>query len=257
MEQTTTQERIDRPQEKPASPGRNRVLEYIANHPAVVLSGIIASVLGLLVTLYFAFWPIIQKRELTYSVQPVRTPLVEVNNPPDIAVFYKQERISGDLTAAQVMICNSGLEPIKHEDILSPIALSVPGARIIEHSFSRRPFDGSGFHLDTNLSSGQLMIDWKILEQGENPIIQIIYTGKRDLPIVLTGRVVGQQKPRLISWPTDRGNLISLLRRIGFDVLGVICSLLACSYYLSWVFGLLRRRLGGLRRRLSEKGVRP
>jgi hypothetical protein len=109
--------------------------------------------------------------------------------------------MAGDLTAAQVMIWNRGREPIRHEDILRPIILAVSNAPIIERSFSREPLAGSDFQLDTNLSAGQLSMDWKILERGDTPIIQIVYAGKRDLPILLDGRIVGQQGPKQLPWP--------------------------------------------------------
>jgi hypothetical protein len=157
--------------------------------------------LASIAALALGIWPIVPKRVLIYSVQPVRTAIVQVNQASDITLFYKGKRINGDLTAAQIMIGNSGKEPIEDKDILVPITLVVSNAEILERSFSAAPLAGTDFILSTNLASGRLEMNWRILERGDTPIIQILYAGKRDLPIVLEGRIKGQTTPKQVSWP--------------------------------------------------------
>jgi hypothetical protein len=44
-------------------------------------------------------------------------------------------------------------------------------------------------------------LSWKILERGDNPVIQVVYAGKRDAPITLEGRIKGQQSIKQVAWP--------------------------------------------------------
>jgi hypothetical protein len=181
------------------------ILRLIAEHPLAVLIGIIASVLGVIVSVYFGVWPVFPKRELTYSIQPIRTAIVEVNSQSGIGVTYKGQPVNKDISAAQITVYNAGAEPIRREDIISPIELVVSNGIIVERSFSAPPLPGTEFQLATNLVSGRLALDWKILEKGDKAVIQIVYLGKRDLPIILQGRIVGQVAPKqVILTPVNR-----------------------------------------------------
>lgn len=200
---------------------RNWLLRFFSNHPTLGVLGALGSIASI-IALPYTIWPQVPKRELTYCIQPIRTTLVEVNQKSDIAVTYKGTPISGDLTAAQIMIGNAGSEPIRREDIVTPIVLSVSNASIIETSLSTPPLRGTEFRVDTSLASGHLGMDWKILEKGDNPVIQIVYSGKRDLPIVLTGRIVGQAYPKEILWPTTGKG--SFWARLGWGVCGLCFS---------------------------------
>ena len=92
------------------------------SHPIVGILGSVASVVGLVLAVYFYFLST-RARDLTYHIHPVRTPIVQSTLASDIAVTFKGSPIKGDLTAAQVAVWNRGKEPIRAEDILKPIFL--------------------------------------------------------------------------------------------------------------------------------------
>jgi hypothetical protein len=176
-------------------------------HPIVGPLGVLgalASIIAVPLAFIFWCWPVTPKRELTYAIQPVRAAIVQVNRQSDIVVTYKGQRITGDLCAAQVMIANAGAEPIEYADILGPVALVVSNAAVIECNTNIPAKDGTDFLVETNIASGRINLSWKILEQGDNPVVQILYAGQRNAPIVLEGRVKGQGPIKQVAWPESK-----------------------------------------------------
>jgi hypothetical protein len=176
-----------------------RNYRYVVDHWIVFLimfAGAVASI-------YFGFWPKSPHRELTYAIQPVRTAIVQVNQASDIGVTYKGKPIRGDLSAAQIMIGNAGQEGIEASDIVTPITLVISNAEILECSFGTPALQGTQFILATNLPTNHLNMQWKLLEKGDNPVIQIVYAGNRNASISLEGRIKGQGALKQVSWPND------------------------------------------------------
>jgi hypothetical protein len=180
-----------------------KAADWITRNPYIVLTAFAVGILGGLASIYFGFWPKSPHRELTYAIQPIRTAFVQVNHPSEITVLYKGKPIKGDLSAAQIMVGNSGQEGIEAGDIAVPIALVISNAEILECSFGRPALQGTEFTLSTNLPANRLNMQWKLLEKGDNPVIQIVYAGNRDAAITLEGRIKGQSAPRQVSWPND------------------------------------------------------
>ena len=173
-------------------------------HPLVGPIGVVgalASIIAIPLAIVFRIRPTVPKPELTYAIQPVRTAIVQVNRTSDIGVTYKRKPIHGDLTAAQIMIANAGKEPIEAKDVLVPITLVVSNAEILEYSFSTPPLAGTAFSLGANLPTNRLSMSWKVLEHGDNPVIQILYAGERNAPIMLEGRIQGQPALKEVKWP--------------------------------------------------------
>jgi hypothetical protein len=98
------------------------------------------------------------------------------------------------------MIINAGKEAIEANDIITPITLIVSNAVLLEWSFSTPALAGTEFTMPImamvtttrDLSYSSLPLSWKILERGDNPIIQVVYGGRPNAPIVLEGRIKGQ-----------------------------------------------------------------
>lgn len=170
-------------------------------HPVVGPLGVlgaIASIVAIPLAIALWIWPTVPKRELTYAIQPVRTSIVQVNRQSDIAVTYRGTPIIGDLTAAQVMIANAGDLPIEESDILSPLVLVISNATYVETSMSVQAKQGTVF-LPIPIKEG-VHLNWKTLERGDSPVIQILYAGKRDAPITLEGRIKGQNSIKQVAW---------------------------------------------------------
>jgi hypothetical protein len=199
-----------------------RSFEYFSKHPIVFLIGLA----GAIASIYFGFWPKYPHRELTYAIQPVRTAIVQVNQKSDIVVTYKGKPVVGDLEAAQIMIANAGQEPIERNDILSPLALVVSNATIVERSLSVPAKIGTEFTLSTNLGTPRLSLDWKVLERGDNPVIQVLYAGERNASIALEGRTKGQEKPTIVAWPSA-GKIPRVAQLMLSACAGMMFSLLA------------------------------
>lgn len=201
----TTEQRTVAPE-----PKRNVVLHWISTHPfgvCVAFLGALASMVALMLA-FFPWW-VAPKRNLSYCINPIRTPIVQSAKTSDVSVSYKGRPVSGNVTAAQIAIWNAGREPIKAEDILTPILLSTPTnapiLEIISINISRNVI---GLILtSTNPPSSIIGLGWKILEHNDGALIQIVYAGATETPINLEGTIVGQQSPRLTSASAEKMSL--------------------------------------------------
>ncbi len=190
------------------------ITQFISKHPVAIFIGFlgaIASIIAVPLAIWFGVWPTLPKRELTYAIQPVRTAIARVSQPSDITIIYKGTAITGDLIAAQVRISNAGKEPIEGNDILSPVSLVVSNAKIVECSISVPAKQGTEFVIHSNVAVplDRTNLSWKILERGDNPVIQVLYAGKAESPIYLVGRIKGQDAIMQTSWPS-----VGMKRRI-------------------------------------------
>src|SRR6266702_8515767 len=112
---------------------QNKFLHFISTHPFGVCVAFIASLAtigGIPLSIYL--YNAVPRRELTYCIYPVRTSIVQSTNISDVTVSYKGHQINGNVSAAQVAIWNAGREPIRPDDILSPIILSIPDSEILD-----------------------------------------------------------------------------------------------------------------------------
>jgi hypothetical protein len=129
-------------------------------------------------------------------------------------VSYRGTRIEGNLTAAQIAIWNAGREPIKREDILMPITLRTADTCRIFDVIMSKTNAADEFKVKlagTDMATGKLGMDWKILERNEGALIQIVYAGAPEASITLDGRVIGQTEPRQKKRSIPPNSLILLL----------------------------------------------
>lgn len=171
-------------------------MQFFTAHPLfglICFLGSTASIIALL----FAVCPWITspKRDLVYCVNPIRTPIVQSVETSDVSLSYKGRLVSGNVTVAQVAIWNAGREPIRSEDILSPIILRTPdNAAMLEVKPLKITREVIGFSLAaTNNPSSAAQLGWKILERNDGVLLQITYAGIVTAPIKLEGTIVGQQ----------------------------------------------------------------
>ena len=204
---------------------KNKVLRFFSNHPLLGLLGALGSVASLVALPYTIFTP---KRALTFAINSPRTPIVQLARTSNISVSYNGTVVNKDVTAAQIAIWNAGREPIRGEDILTPIVLrTADNAPILELSAGTN--EVTKFDVDpTKMFQGQLRIGWRILEHNDGAVIQIIYVGKPDLPIVLDGAIIGQRHALQLSDRSKRltryeemGNLFASVCGVGIGLVVV------------------------------------
>ena len=165
------------------------VFHVITAHPLFNFTGWLCTVVGLI-----AFFITLEKRELTFEVNPVRTAVVQSDASSEIKIIYQGKEVTGDITACQVAIWNAGKQSVKKENILEPITITLTNCQILEATIHRRSRDVCGTALDlANIQEGKIKINWGILEKNDGCAIQLIYAGPRNQPIQISGTIEGQK----------------------------------------------------------------
>ena len=156
--------------------------------------GSVANLISIPLAIYF--WLETKEfRNLSFSVNPVRTAIVKADQTSKLSVSYDGKQIHSDITACQVGIWNQGKHAIEKADILEPITIYTEnGTPILEVSIRRTSRDLTKFSLDTNdLANGRIVVSWSILEQGDGASIQFTYAGGPETNILIEGTIKGQK----------------------------------------------------------------
>ena len=179
----------------------DKILSFF-RQPLVGILGSIASFISIPLAFYF-YLASIREPLLTYYVHPVRVPVVQTGKMSDVKVLFKDAPIQGDLTVAQIEIWNSGKAPIKTDEILTPILIqtenSVP---ILEVSLLKVSRPLTEISLDeSRLTSGIVGVHWRILEQYDACVLQILYSGPGSVRISVAGDIEGQKRIQEVTYP--------------------------------------------------------
>ena len=163
--------------------------------------GILVGLVGIAVAVYFGLTSR-RRRELLFSVNPVRTKVVTSGQATDLKVSYRDEPLGDtDVTAVQLAIWNAGYESIKKGHIRKEIVVTTkPQVRILEASV-RTGSPDTGFNLLDSTDSkvqGRVPVSWEILERNEGASIQLLYLGTSEVDILVEGLIEGQGHPKQI-----------------------------------------------------------
>jgi len=179
-------------------------LTRFLSHPIAGASGWAATILALLLSIYFYFVPQ-RHRELSFEVHPSKTVIVKAGQLSRLTTSLDGKAVTTDLTATQVAFWNEGNEPIKSEHILSPLMVHVeaPILDVVVIKQSR-----TIVHLDidkTQAAKGDLSIRWNILEQGDGAALQLIFGGGVATAVTASATIEEQPTIKIVepSIPSD------------------------------------------------------
>lgn len=173
-------------------PTQNRLMRFFSTNPLVGVIGAAASVISipLAIFLYFSGQ---QTRDLAALVHPIRTSVVRLGQASKLSVKFEDRLIDSDVTAVQIAVWNRGGLAIRPTNVLKPVAIAMPGHRILEATIKKQTRDVVNFRLDpTNLAEGRVPLNWDILEQDDGAVIQLIYEGDDTSDITFEGVLEGQ-----------------------------------------------------------------
>lgn len=165
------------------------------SNPYLGLLGLIVSVAGLFFGVY-AYHASQQYSELKYAISPDKSVLIDSNKASDFEITFSGQKIDSDVTSTTITIWNDGKKSIRPENILEPIILKVgEGISILEAKIIKSSRNTINLTLDNSKNrEGIVMPSWKIFEHKDGGVIQIIYAGSHDTPIVMSGVIEGKKE---------------------------------------------------------------
>ena len=197
------------------------------SNPIVSMIGWAATVLSLFLGIYF-YIQSIKKRDLVYFVNPAQAVVVKTGEASNLHVSYGDRELKSDVTAAQVAIWNRGNESVRPENILEPVTIHTsPSVQILEARIRKKSRDVVDDSLDqTRLSEGIVGVKWKIFEQGDGVVIQLVYAGSPSTQIKVSGVIEGQSEIRELKEPGSEKNKegikkpdVEMRNEIGFFII--------------------------------------
>lgn len=180
---------------------RGSVLAFFAN-PWVGIAGSIASVVGLILAVYF-YVASTSSPDVVYYINPARAVVVKQGTASRLGVQFDNRSLTEDVTAAQIAIWNNGDQTVRPAAVLSPVAIRTdPRVAILEASVRKTSRDVVQLQLDqSRLTQGEVLISWNVLEGGDGGVLQIVYAGGPDTRFVGTGVFEGQRQIRELRYP--------------------------------------------------------
>jgi hypothetical protein len=148
---------------------------------------------------------------------------VQIDKQSDVSVSYRGKPVNGNVTAMQIAIWNAGREPIKGDDILDPIILRTGTNQIMEASILKATRSVSEFQIaSNNVAPAGIGMKWRILEENDGVLLQIVCSGDTNVPVTLNGVLVGQPYPHEVPQP-------KLRRMKSFILVGLLIGVSMCS----------------------------
>lgn len=157
----------------------------------------LAGVLGTILSIYF-YIQSEKKRDLAYYVNPAQAVVVKTGESSNLHVFFgnhePSHELTSDVTAAQIAVWNEGNESIRPDNVLRQVSIRTnPSVPILEASIRKKSRDVVNVTLDqSHLNDGVVGVQWNILEQDDEVIIQIVYAGPPTNQIQASGVIEGQ-----------------------------------------------------------------
>jgi len=188
---------------------------WLMDHPWFIRIAGLFSVIALPLSFWF-YYASIQKPELSYAINPVRTTIVRPGQFSSMQVSINGNIISNDLSSVQIAIWNAGRKAIHESEILAPIVIRpVPSTAIYEARSSKQARSETVMNIHQELTNA-IPIKWKILEQNDGCVLTLFYAGGDNIDFVVDGTIEDQGKVKRVK--TGQDNWISSL--ILFTIVG-------------------------------------
>jgi hypothetical protein len=155
--------------------------------------GLVGILIGFVVSLFF-WWLSEKARDVNMIMRQGVSSVIQKNVLSDLSVTFKGKAVVDDLFLIDLAIWNAGKEAVRSEDILKEIGVQwEPSLNVLEAKIIESKRDVSKISIATgNLTARALRVDWKILEQGDGALIQLVCTGDTRALVSLYGTIVGQ-----------------------------------------------------------------
>ena len=133
-------------------------------------------------------------KELSFAVSPTRPEIVRAGIASSVTAFHNDMLITGNLSAIQFAVWNQGRDPIRQpEDILRTVTVKpAAGMKILDAKVVNATRDEIEFSIAPPAANGDIVLKWRILENGDGALVQLLVVDAPDEPITVSGTIVGQ-----------------------------------------------------------------
>jgi hypothetical protein len=160
---------------------------------------------------FWAYFASIKEPEITYTLNPIRTTLVQAGAPAGLSVQFNGERLTEAVTSVTIGIWNAGRASVKAANVLEALQLKLPtNNRILSAKLLKQSRTVIGFQI-TNIGDPgaletrpqtALQLRFNILEHNDSAVVQIIYEGNPDADVTISGIIEGQ--PSILRLKEDK-----------------------------------------------------
>jgi hypothetical protein len=190
-------------------------------------------IFGIFLAAYF-YQESIREREPFFVTDPVRTEILksaQVQGVPIKVTRTNGSEIKSDLNSLRFYLWNNGKESIRDTNVLQKISIRIddPNARIIYPTTLKvsREVTGISVAPDPQDPERVLLVSFKILEKNDGTTCQIIYEGRPDARLVISGVIEGTKGFRSEEFFQHR------TRQAGYIAISVILALILASLAVS------------------------
>lgn len=162
---------------------------------------IITCILGIGSTYYF-YQLSKSTREPVFLIDPIRAPVIDSKSFPKTTLRVVKDKniaIEGDITSIRFYFWNNGKEPIRRENILNPIVVSLSdkGGEILDYkmlSLSRPEVIDATIERSDRDPKTSLKISFRMLEKDDGFTGQLLYSGDPNANLIIKGVIEGVEK---------------------------------------------------------------
>lgn len=178
----------------------------------VKAASFIVGIIGLIFGAFgvWSYFASVKEPAITYTVNPIRTTLVQTGGPSGLSVQFNGERLTEAVTSVTLGIWNAGRGSVKASNVLESLELKLPpNNRILSAKVLKQSRPIIQFQLGTGTPNAlesrpqsTLHMGFNVLEHNDSAIVQVIYEGQPEADVMVTGIFDGQ--PKVLRLKEDR-----------------------------------------------------